>query len=262
MIRYAPRFGLGNIVQTTPTVRYLQTFHTVQIVADPAYREFIDAVFGPEFEIVPPSDSIALVNCVPTDFVRGGNVSEVRENLRRVGAPPGAERKGFCHTEPVDEHFDVVLCDGYNKRNGNGRSWLVKSYAHWPAVVMLLKQRGLTVASVGHPSELIPGTVDMTHLSLAETFGLISNARYFMSNDTGLYHVACALGTPTIVVFTMSDTTKNYDSVFHASAKLLQAGLPCQPCQLRGPVWWVKNEPICKWACRQELPPERIVECL
>lgn len=262
VIYYEPRFGLGNVVQTTPAFRYLERTRSDEVaitINNPNHEQFVRAVYADKKIVrgVKPD----YTNCVPENFELCGDISEVRMNLLRVGAPDDyipsmprhADQSGAAY-----EQFDIVLCDGYNKRR-NKHDWLVKSYAHWKELAQALVNRGLSVASVGEPDECIQGAVNRTSLSLLDTFGLIKNCKRFISNDTGLYHVACALGVPTIVVFTMSDITKNYDPHFHASAKIATKGLSCQPCQLRERNFWLKNEPRCGWACR-DFPTEEILE--
>ena len=144
--------------------------------------------------------------------------------------------------------YDIVIHNGYNKHGDI--NWSVKSYPYYTQVVELLKEAGLSVCSVGAKNEYIDGTDDKTGLDLLTTGGIIKNCKLFLSNDSGLYHYANALGVKNIVIFTATSITKNYDKRFHKYSTLIyRKDLKCRPCQGKG--GW-KN---CKtWECRNIEP--------
>lgn len=258
-----PQFGLGNIVQTTPAVRFLAEKHAgeIAIVSTPRTVGYIDAVFGRRYRVTNEKPlGHFFRSCVPTDFSRGGFVSEVQRNLQIVGAPAGDEhRVGFIERHDSAEEFDIVICNGYNKTL-NHVDWKVKEYPHWAHVAgqFNLSHR---VASVGLHGEHVAGTIDRTGIGLRKTLGLLQRAKVVVANDTGLYHAAAAMQIPTVVVFTMTDRTKNFDPVFHRSAIPVHTMLACQPCQLRGHHFWLKERPKCQWAC-QQVPPEHVINSI
>jgi hypothetical protein len=270
VIYYQPQFGLGNIVQTSPAVRFLQKRDRVTLISSPTTDAFIRAVFpgvpviGANAATVAPAECFRSVH--PSEFKQGGTVSEVEANLRRVGwgADPltvdEQDRCGGCGHAACFEGFDVVFANGYNKTR-NLTDWEAKTYPHMEHVAAVLLSLGFKVATVGTPGEHIPGTVDRTGVGLFKTFGLIQRARLFVSNDTGLYHVAAALGIPALALFTFTDTAKNYDRIFHRSARILSRGLACQPCQLKGAQYWIQNRPQCQWACR-DIPPPEVIDAI
>lgn len=265
MIYYAPQFGLGNIVQTSPAVRFLQKRDRVTLLSSPTTDAFIRAVF-PGIPVVgaqPPAGAEVFRSVHPSEFRQGGLVSEVEANLLRVGwkgesGDDDQARVGSCGHAAYFEGFDVVFANGYNKTR-NTTDWEAKTYPWWPEVVNGLP--GLKMATVGTTGEHIPGTEDRTGIGLFKTFGLIQRARLFVSNDTGLYHVAAALGIPAIALFTFTDQVKNHDPIFHRSARILARGLACQPCQLREPQYWLKNKAACQWACR-DFPPFDVITAI
>lgn len=247
MIFYAPQFALGNIIQTTPAVRWLQRMEEVTLVTNHHTEQFIKAVFpGIPTTTRPTSKPLKSVN--PGKFKQGGDYSEVVMNLNMAGCLPQKEdRIGFCGDGSKGEQFDILFCNGYNKTK-NKTDWAAKTYPHWKPVVASFPD--LKMGTVGLPDEHIAGTIDRTGIGLAKTFALLRSARLVVTSDTGLYHAASAMGVPVLVLFTMTDTTKNHDPIFHRTAKIIRRGLPCQPCQLRGTKFWLKNQPICGWACR------------
>lgn len=157
-----------------------------------------------------------------------------------------------CNHSKSDRWFDVVISDGYN-RQGAAR-WEIKSYPDYEKVVDKLVKMGYKVCSIGAKDEYIPGTIDMTGLSLMYSLGVIKSSRVLLSNDSGMYHCANALGTPSVVLFTATSIEKNYDKRFHRYTTILgRDDLECRPCQEgRG---WSK----CKdWKC-QQIDPDLIV---
>ncbi len=75
-----------------------------------------------------------------------------------------------------------------------------------------------------------PGIVDMIgRTTLPQVAGILGGARVFVGNDSGLMHLAAALGTPTVGIFGSSDP--------HWTAPLgpwtqvvAPEGFPCSPC--------------------------------
>ena len=158
---------------------------------------------------------------------------------------------GNCLYGETEEKFDIVMHNGYNRYGA--ANWSVKSYPYYEKVVEYLD--GLRVCSIGAEEEYIKGTENRTGLSLAESLGLIKNARLFIGNDSGMYHCANALETDNIVIFTATSIKKNYDERFHKYSTIItRDDLECRPCQKTRR--WQKD---CKdWKCR-EIDPEVIL---
>lgn len=69
-------------------------------------------------------------------------------------------------------------------------------------------------------------------LSLAETAALIKEARLFVGTDSGLAHLAVAVGVPTVVIFGPSDHVKwGLEDDRHA---VVRRPLACSPCFIFG----------------------------
>ena len=158
---------------------------------------------------------------------------------------------GECNFNKMDEGYDVVISNGYNRQGS--ANWSIKEYPYYKEVSDLLKEKNLHICSLGAPNEYISGTVDRTGLSLLDSLGIIANSKLVLSNDSGLYHAANALGVKNIVIFTATSIEKNFDSRFHKFSTIMgRDDLDCRPCQA-GRGW--KN---CKtWECR-EIKPEVI----
>jgi hypothetical protein len=257
-VKYQPRFGLGNIVQTIPAIRFLESQgDDVTLIATDWTAPFLEAVFGRRYQIdrTPGQRPYCRTAC-PEDFNKQTGISEVVKNLQIAGAEATNEQREPHWPMPISypvPAVDIVICDGYSKR-ASPEAWLVKSYPFWAKVVEALP--GRMIASVGLPGEEVPGTVNMTNIGLGPTLDLIRKCRLFVSNDTGLYHAAAAMQIPTIAIFTATDTVKNHDPVFHRTATILRRDLPCSPCQHTAHHYWITNRKACGWACRYLQPAD------
>jgi heptosyltransferase-1 len=86
---------------------------------------------------------------------------------------------------------------------------------HWVAVGQALHEQGLTCQlPAGSPAEreraaqiaqAIPGAILLPPMSLANLAGQLAAARIVIGVDTGLVHLAAALGRPTLALFCASD---------------------------------------------------------
>lgn len=90
-------------------------------------------------------------------------------------------------------------------------------HAHWRTLVGRLAQAGLAVMLPwGSPAEQAdsqrvaadaPTAIVPPWLSLPDAAGLLARAELCVGVDTGFTHLAAALGTPTVAVFTATDVT-------------------------------------------------------
>jgi len=204
-----------------------------------------------------------------SNFMKKQKNSEVDMNLKAVGTGSskhhdfGSCYKIFDWIEP-NASPDVILHNGYSKVSGLARkTWEVKRYPHYPTLVGLLKDAGISVGSIGSGEEYIEGTQNLTGLSFQDSLAHMKGCKLFIANDTGTYHLANLLAKKNIVLFTASDNIKNYDRHFHRySTMICRDDLPCQPCHLKREFnHWnkkgVKEE--CGWECRN-IDPNLILE--
>jgi ADP-heptose:LPS heptosyltransferase len=68
-------------------------------------------------------------------------------------------------------------------------------------------------------------------LSLRETAELLATAGAVVGNDSGLSHLAAAVGTPTLMIF--GPTPDRELGLFPPNARIIRRGLPCEPCWFR-----------------------------
>lgn len=116
-----------------------------------------------------------------------------------------------------------------------------KRWTGYPETARLLARAGFDVWIVGGPGEKTlaeeicrvggPTVRDLTGNDLRNGILAMAAARVAISNDSGLMHIAAALGTPTIGIFGPTDPW--LWAPLNPITTLVQSieKLPCQPCQ-------------------------------
>jgi heptosyltransferase-2 len=135
---------------------------------------------------------------------------------------------------------------------GSGKRW-----TYYPEAARLLAQKGLDVWVVGGPAEkaLAAEIVaaggsrvrDLTGTDLRNGILAMAAAAVAVSNDSGLMHIAAALGTPTMGIF--GPTNPYLWGPLNGLAATIQTKtvVPCQPC----------HRPVCTMndhRCMREIP--------
>lgn len=139
---------------------------------------------------------------------------------------------------------------------------------HWIALVRRLIEAGNDVVALGGPEDLAVGEAvtaagEERAASAAGAFDLLGSAallkrvRALVAGDTGLMHLATAVGTPVVALF--GPTVEAFGFFpYHAKATVLQRDLSCRPCSSHGgPVCPLKHH-----RCLQDLQPIDVLEAL
>jgi lipopolysaccharide heptosyltransferase II len=167
---------------------------------------------------------------------------------------------------PADEHAR------WRRANGLGTGpaialapGSVGSSKRWPyyaEAAKLLAEQGLDVWVVGGPAEKQmaaeiaaaggPGVRDLTGRDLRNGILAMAAARVAISNDSGLMHIAAAIGTPTIGIF--GPTSPYLWAPLNGLAATIQTKtvVPCQPC----------HRPVCTindHHCMRDIPAADVV---
>lgn len=115
------------------------------------------------------------------------------------------------------------------------KRWATRNFAR---VAEFLEKRGFTPVVIGAPHEvgLVEELLNETaaymlslYLSLPEVTALAARAQVFVGNDSGIAHIAAAVGTPSVVVFGSSNIA-HWRPWNRAAAEVVFEELPCQPC--------------------------------
>jgi heptosyltransferase-2 len=145
---------------------------------------------------------------------------------------PTEEANRFRQAQGLGQGTAVALAPG---SVGASKRW-----TYYPQAARLLAERGLDVWVVGGPaekalaSEIVaaggPRVRDLTGTDLRNGILAVAAAQAAISNDSGLMHIAAALGTPTMGIF--GPTSPYHWAPLNGLAATVQTRtvVPCQPC--------------------------------
>jgi heptosyltransferase-2 len=137
-----------------------------------------------------------------------------------------------------------------------------KRWTYYPEAARLLAENGLDVWVVGGPGEKAlaaeivaaggPHVRDLTGSDLRNGILAMAAADVAISNDSGLMHIAAALGTPTMGIF--GPTSPYHWAPLNGLAATVQTKtvVPCQPC----------HRPVCTMndhRCMRDIPASDVV---
>ena len=116
------------------------------------------------------------------------------------------------------------------------KRWATENFAR---VVECLADRELATVAITAPNETeivadlkehssVP-VISFTDLSLPEVSALAARARLFVGNDSGIAHIAAAVGAPSVVIFGSSNVA-HWRPWATAPAEVVLEEMECQPC--------------------------------
>jgi heptosyltransferase-2 len=143
----------------------------------------------------------------------------------------------------------VVLAPG--AAYGPAKQWPIVHYAQLAA---LLKQQGRTVAVVGTPAERpLSAAIDAVNLAgatdLASLIGVLRHAGAFVGNDSGVAHIAGALGLPGVVIY--GSTSDAHSGQIGQGLRIVHLRLECSPC-------FARECPLGHLRCLTEITPAMV----
>lgn len=115
------------------------------------------------------------------------------------------------------------------------KRWATDNFA---SVAGFLAERGFAPVAIAAPHEgeiidelLSKSAVNVLalDLSLPEVTALAARAQVFVGNDSGIAHIAAAVGTPSVVIFGSSNVA-HWRPWNRAAAEVVVEEMPCQPC--------------------------------
>jgi len=187
----------------------------------------------------------------------GGTVAPPAPPLPQLRADDGAAVFARFGLDPVRPA--VALCVG--AEYGPAKRWPA---AHFAELARRLAAEGMGTWLLGSPNDaavaaeieaLAPGAaVNLAgRTQLAEAIDLIAGAAAVVSNDSGLMHVAAALGRPLVALYGSSSPA--YTPPLSDTAAVLSLGLSCSPC-------FERVCPLGHFKCLNDLAPERVLAAL
>jgi len=152
----------------------------------------------------------------------------------------------------------LALCPG--AEFGPAKRWPA---AHYAEVARRAVRGGRQVWLIGSPGEadtaesiraLVPEAVNLAgRTSLLDAVDLLSAADTVVSNDSGLMHVASAVGARVVAVF--GSTSPEFTPPQGEHARVVRLEVPCSPC-------FQRICPLGHSRCLTDLPPARVIEAL
>lgn len=187
-----------------------------------------------------PEEQIPRPYPQPALAVDAGNAERLRQRLGLAETPA------------------LALCPG--AEFGPAKRWPA---AHYAAVARHAAEQGRQVWLLGSPGErdacesiraLAPEAVNLAgETRLLDAVDLLAAAETVVCNDSGLMHVACAVGTRVVAVY--GSTSPGFTPPLSAGARVLRLNLPCSPC-------FQRTCPLGHLQCLRELAPRQVVEAL
>ncbi|MDE1937144.1 lipopolysaccharide heptosyltransferase II [Bradyrhizobium sp.] len=168
---------------------------------------------------------------------------------------PPEDVKRFRQTRGLGQNTAVALAPG---SVGSSKRW-----TYYPQAAKLLAGRGIDVWVVGGPGEKAMAAEivaaggarvhDLTGTDLRNGILAMAAASVAVSNDSGLMHIAAALGTPTVGIF--GPTSPYLWAPINGLAATVQTrtSVPCQPC----------HRPVCTMndhRCMRDIPASDVAE--
>jgi heptosyltransferase II len=152
----------------------------------------------------------------------------------------------------------LALCPG--AEFGPAKRW---PPAHYAEVARRGAREGRQVWLLGSPGEydtceqiraLAPEAVNLAgRTRLVDAVDLLSAADVVVSNDSGLMHVACAVGVQVVAVF--GSTSPEFTPPLGGHARVVRLDLPCSPC-------FQRTCPLGHQRCLRDLAPALVAEAL
>ena len=169
--------------------------------------------------------------------------SEAEAALRAAGV---AEGEAFVAVAPGARHAT--------------KQWPVES---WTALAGDLVRRGIRPVVVGGPEDAEAGSRIVAEVSAAANVAgatgllgsaaVLARARALASGDTGVMHLATAVGTPVISLF--GPTVRAFGFFPYSDrATVLERDLPCRPCSTHGG----PQCPLGHHACLRGIPVDEV----
>lgn len=115
------------------------------------------------------------------------------------------------------------------------KQWPVENFAR---VAEFLTERDFAPVAIAAPNEKVlleklrseaSVNIAIFDLSLPEVTALAAQSKLFVGNDSGIAHIAAAVGTPAVVIFGSSNVA-HWRPWNSAPAEVVFEEMPCQPC--------------------------------
>ena len=177
-----------------------------------------------------------------------------------------SEKPGAAPREPLPE--PQLRVDPIAARTTAARFGIAGRYAvfcpgaeygpakRWPYFVELAARMSVPLVILGTAADRescagIPGKNLAGETTLDQAIELISGAQFVVTNDSGLMHIAAAVGTPQVALF--GSSSPRHTPPLSAQARVVWLGIECSPC-------YARECPLGHFRCLRELTVERVLD--
>lgn len=216
------RYGLINFIQSLPEAKRRMTALAFQALADPDIA----------------LDTARLIE--PRLTVDRNNLDRLLKRWRLVAG-------GYVALAPGAEY-------------GEAKRWPIR---HWIGLCEHLDRRGLRPVLLGSKGDRaanaaiasqISSAIDLAgQTTIEDAIDLLSACRVAVANDSGLMHIAAAVGSPVVAIY--GSTSPQHTPPLSRQARIVTLGLACSPC-------WERRCPLGHLDCLEKLLPEQVLEHL
>jgi heptosyltransferase-2 len=171
---------------------------------------------------------------------------------------PGSVEKAAASTHGLDKPL-VAIAPGARWPT---KRWTPEGFA--AVADSLRKQRRVGVVLVGDDDDddvcrqvtslMREEARVLVGLSILETAAVLERCRVLVCNDSGLFHVARAMGTPAVAAFGPTGPQMGYYP-WEPYARAVSLQMPCSPCTSKGS----RRCPKKHFRCMKDLSPESVL---
>lgn len=257
--------GLGNVLHTTPLLRFLaeKLGRTVDVLIAGDHPEMLFIPSNPDYvtqvfstcatfsgrrydtvlltqsfgEIIPRFAAERVLRTRDVErFEAGHALHEAEFNISTVcqllglSYVPGDAQRYFVGTHVYRPPHELLV--GLHA-GSKGGIWAAKRWPHYESLARMLKRRGIAVASFGTADEYVEGTLDLTGGTIEEMTRRMLACSHFVANDSGVMNIANALGIPLVAIF--APTNRLTRGPLHPNATIVSLDAVCAPCEITTP---------------------------
>jgi len=177
---------------------------------------------------------------------------EVKLRVDQANLAAALTRLGLSRTKPI-----VAFCPG--AEYGPAKRWPARYFAEL-ATRIATQGRAVWLFGSGKDREIGEEIVRLSgsaavnlcgKTDLASAIDLLSLAEVAVSNDSGLMHVAAAVGRPVVALY--GSSSPEHTPPLSRVARVVRTGIDCSPC-------YARECPLGHFKCMIELTPERVLQ--